>query len=51
MYTNALNEGIITTWGISLLYRERAHDQLRQIETQHPVPYTLRLLLGLNREE
>jgi len=46
IYTNALHEGIITTWGISLLYRERAHDQLRQIEMQHPVPHALRLLLG-----
>ncbi len=46
IYTDSLHEGIITTWGISLLYRERAHDQLRQIEMQHPVPHTLRLLLG-----
>ncbi len=46
IYTNALHEGIITTWGISLLYRERAHDQLRQIEMQHPVSHALRLLLG-----
>ena len=45
-YINALHEGIITTWGISLLYRERAHDQLRQIEMQHPVSRSLRLLLG-----
>ena len=45
-YKNALHEGIITTWGISLLYRERAHDQLQQIEMQHPVSRTLRLLLG-----
>ncbi len=46
VYRNALYEGITTTWGISLLYRERAHDQLQQIETQHPVPHALRLLLG-----
>ncbi len=46
IYINALNEGIITTWGISLLYRERSHDQLRQIEMQHPISHTLRLLLG-----
>jgi len=43
---DVLHEGIITTWGISLLYRERAHDQLRQIENQHPVSHALRLLLG-----
>ena len=43
---DVLHEGIITTWGISLLYRERAHDQLRQIETKHPISHALRLLLG-----
>ncbi len=41
-----LHEGIITTWGISLLYRERAHNQLRQIEAQYSTSHTLRLLLG-----
>ncbi len=43
---DVLHEGIITTWGISLLYRERAHDQLRQIEKYHPISHALRLLLG-----
>ena len=43
---NALHEGIITTWGISLLYREHAHDQLRKIEAQYPISDALRLLLG-----
>ena len=41
-----LHEGIITTWGISLLYRERARDQLQQIEAQLSISYPLRLLLG-----
>ena len=45
-YNDALHEGIITTWGISLLYRERAYDQLRQIEKKYPVPHALRFLLG-----
>lgn len=42
----ALQESILATWGISLLYRERAHEQLRQIEAHHPVSPALRLLLG-----
>ncbi len=45
-FTDALQEGIMTTWGISLLYRERAHEQLEQIEANHPVSHELRLLLG-----
>lgn len=45
-YIDVLHEGIITTWGISLLYRERAHDQLRKIEVQHSISHALRLLLG-----
>ncbi len=43
---NALHEGIITTWGISLLYREHAYDQLQKIEAQYPISDALRLLLG-----
>lgn len=46
LYVNALHEGIMTTWGISLLYRERAREQLEQIEMQHPLPHNLHLLLG-----
>lgn len=41
-----LHEGIITTWGISLLYHERARDQLQRIEAQLPISHLLRLLLG-----
>lgn len=46
-YLQALHEGIITTWGISLLYRERASGCLQQIEAHRPVAASLRLLLGL----
>jgi geranylgeranyl pyrophosphate synthase len=45
-YLHALHEGIITTWGICLLYRERAHDRLQKIEAQKPIAPILRLLLG-----
>jgi len=46
MFNDVLHEGIITTWGISLLYRERAHDILRQIEVRQPISHELRLLLN-----
>ena len=36
-HLRALHEGIITTWGICLLYRERAGDRLRMIEDQRPL--------------
>ncbi|HYU72764.1 MAG TPA: polyprenyl synthetase family protein [Ktedonobacteraceae bacterium] len=42
----ALREGIMAAWGICLLYRERARDQLQRIEAQQPISHTLRLLLG-----
>src|SRR6266496_3610958 len=42
----ALQEGIMAAWGICLLYRERARDQLQRIEAQQPISHTLRLLLG-----
>ncbi len=45
-YKAILQEGIITTWGISLLYRERAHDCFQKIEAQKPVALPLRMLLG-----
>lgn len=45
-YLRALREGILTTWGICQLYRERARDRLQEIETQKPVAPLLRLLLG-----
>jgi geranylgeranyl pyrophosphate synthase len=43
---HALHEGIIVTWGICLLYRERARDRLQKIEAQKPIAPVLRLLLG-----
>jgi geranylgeranyl pyrophosphate synthase len=45
-YKAALQEGIITTWGICLLYRDRAHDSFQRIEAQKPVAAPLRILLG-----
>lgn len=46
VWVDVLHEGIMTTRGISLLYRERAYEQLQQIEAQHPISHALRLLLG-----
>ncbi len=46
-YLQALHEGIVTTWGISLLYRERARNCLQEIEVQKPFAPALRFLLGL----
>ena len=43
---SALREGIMTTWVMSLLYRERATDQLRAISSRKPFAPELRLLLG-----
>src|SRR5258706_3060066 len=45
-YLQALHEGIVTTWGISLLYRERARSCLQEIEAQRPVTPALRFVLG-----
>ncbi|HLX57728.1 MAG TPA: polyprenyl synthetase family protein [Ktedonobacteraceae bacterium] len=45
-YRRALDEGIMTTWGISLLYRERAYDLLRAISLRSPLAPELSLLLG-----
>ncbi len=46
-HLRALHEGIITTWGICLLYRERAGDRLRMIEDQRSLAPALRFLLDL----
>jgi geranylgeranyl pyrophosphate synthase len=44
----ALREGILTTWGICLLYRERARDCLQEIAAcSGPITPALHLLLGL----
>ena len=47
MHQGALREGIMTTWAISLLYRERANDRLRAISSRKFLAPELRLLLGL----
>jgi geranylgeranyl pyrophosphate synthase len=46
-YLQALQEGIITTWGICLLYHERARERLQRIEAQKPIPPALYFFLGL----
>lgn len=46
-YLRSLHEGIITAWGICLLYRERARDRLQEIEAQRPVAPLLSILLDL----
>ncbi|MFL5591496.1 MAG: polyprenyl synthetase family protein [Ktedonobacteraceae bacterium] len=46
-HLRALHEGIIATWGICLLYRERADDRLRMIEDQRSLAPALRFLLDL----
>ena len=46
-YLRALKEGILATWGICILYRERARDRLREFESLRPVSPTLRILTGL----
>lgn len=45
-YQGALHEGIISTWGLCLLYRERAHACLQEIEARKSISAELRLLLG-----
>jgi len=47
VHQRVLQDGIIATWGIFLLYRERARDSLQEIETHLPISPLLRLLLGL----
>jgi len=43
----ALEAGIITTWGMYLLYRQQAQVQLKEIEERLPVSLLLHLLLDL----
>jgi geranylgeranyl pyrophosphate synthase len=42
----ALREGILTTWGLALLYRERAGDYLRMLAGDRPVSPALLQVLG-----
>jgi geranylgeranyl pyrophosphate synthase len=46
IYVRALREGILATWGIALLYRERARDCLGRLEDSTPLSQALRHLLG-----
>ncbi|MGH2494618.1 MAG: polyprenyl synthetase family protein [Ktedonobacteraceae bacterium] len=48
-YMQALREGIMTTWAICLLYRERASDRAQAISLRKPLAPELRLLLGLEQ--
>ena len=45
-YMQALREGIMTTWGVSLLYRERAEERFLAISSRRSLAPELRLLLG-----
>lgn len=47
IFQRTLHEGIIATWGISLLYRTRAREYLQKIEVHQPVSPLLHTLLGL----
>lgn len=44
---HAMHEGILTTWGIALLYRERAQDCLHSLESGISFSSALRQVLGL----
>ncbi len=48
IYVRALREGILATWGIALLYRERARDCLRTLEQCIPLSPVSRQILGLH---
>ncbi len=43
----ALKEGITATWGICLLYRERARECLQEMAARRPIALLLGALLGL----
>ena len=45
-YMQALHEGIMTTWGVSLLYRQHAEERFLAISSRRPLALELRLLLG-----
>ena len=47
VYVRAFREGIITAWGICLLYRERASERLQELEAQKPFTPLLHLLVGV----
>lgn len=45
---SALREGILATWGVALLYRERARDRLRVILQDRPASPALLRILGFD---
>ena len=47
-YLNALREGILSTWGVALLYRERARDQLTELMGERTISSALCRVLGLD---
>jgi len=42
-----LREEIVATWGVSLLYSQRAQALLQEIRNRYPVPQTLLYLLNI----
>lgn len=50
IYLAALREGILTTWGFALLYRERAQDLCQTIVGESPLWADLSGVLGLAEE-
>lgn len=49
IYQDALHEGILTTWGMALLYRERARTVLEMVMGEGSISPTLCQVLGLGR--
>lgn len=47
-YFNALREGILTTWGMALLYRERAREAFEKLMPGHSLSPTLCRVLGFD---
>src|SRR5579875_2596607 len=47
-YARVLREGILTTWGVALLYRERARDCLHMLAGGKPVSPALCQILGFD---
>ena len=48
-YLCALREGILSTWGLALLYRERAREQVGSLLGEHALEPALCRVLGLDR--
>ncbi|HEX7735933.1 MAG TPA: polyprenyl synthetase family protein [Ktedonobacteraceae bacterium] len=48
IYLIALREGALTTWGVALLYRERAREMLATLLGEHSISPALLQVLGLD---